>query len=153
MSIFLKKKKGNLKENGFSGEPDKYFKVALEKRKVKLAGWLSRKTSRYSPLQKKIGLIIFCILFGSLSFLILARSVYDRGYKSHFLILHHLRSGMSPAHPHISDSAFVQIERAKHFLDSLRNNDTLKFRVILLNRPALLNNLQMLEKIYQYQNR
>ena len=114
---------------------------------------LRKKTSRYSPLQKKIGFIIFCILFGSLSFLILARSIYDRGYKSHFLILHHLRSGMPPAHPHISDSAFAQIERAKHFLDSLRNNDTLKFRVILLNRPTLLNNLDLLEKIYQYQNR
>jgi hypothetical protein len=31
------------------------------------ASWLNRKTERYSPIKKKIGVVLFCILSGSIS--------------------------------------------------------------------------------------
>jgi hypothetical protein len=153
MSLFIKKKKGNLKDNGFSNKASGRFQEAIEKSKIKVAGWLNQKTNAYSPAQKKVGLIIFCILFGSFCFAMLAGSIRARSIKSHFLIVTHLIPGVQAVHPLISDSLFIRIEKAVHFLDSLRNNDSPKFKAIILNRPTLLNNLHTLENIYHSQNK
>jgi hypothetical protein len=83
MPIFFKKKKGNVESNGF-----------LKSKKIKIAEWLNRRVNNYSPLQKKIGLFGFCILFGALCFYMLRESVYRQSVKNQVLIITHLRSGM-----------------------------------------------------------
>ncbi len=153
MSLFFKKKKANLKENGFSSSPTNHLIKIIEKGKVKLAGWLGHKTNSYSSFKKKTALIIFCMLFGGLCFYMLSSALHSHGFKTRVLILNHLTPGMSPHRPFISDSAFYRIEKAKHLLDSLKLNDTLKFKAILLSKPALPENLQLLENIYQSQKR
>ncbi len=86
MLQFFRKKKGNVEANGFS--------AAVEKKKLKIAGWLNRRINNYSPLQKKIGLFTFCILFGTLCFYMLRESVYRQSFNNRVLITTHLRSGM-----------------------------------------------------------
>jgi hypothetical protein len=153
MSLF-KKKKGNLQEQGFAGQKTDYFQRAVEQRKVKVAGWLNEKTGGWSPFQKKIALIIFCLVFGALSFYILAGSFQGHGFGNRNLVITHLRSGVhSPPGKVIPDSVYQRAERTRAWLDSLKENDTARFRAILLSRPFLLNNLQLIESIYQSQFR
>jgi hypothetical protein len=83
MSIFFKKKKGNLESNGF-----------LMREQVKIAGWLNRRINRFSPFQKKTGLFTFCLLSGICCFLMLRESVLSHSSKNQLLIITHLRSGM-----------------------------------------------------------
>ena len=152
MSLYFKKKRGNLEENGFSNKPADYFREAIEKKKIKLADWLNHKTGAYSPIQKKAALIIFCIFFGGLSFYILTGSIHSHNFNTRALIITHLKSGMPPSRTQvISDTIFRQAQRTKRFLDSLRTNDTAKFKAILLAKPYLLNNLQLIESIYKSQ--
>jgi hypothetical protein len=151
MSLF-KRKKQNLEENGFAGKPKDYFREVIENRKVKAASWLHEKTSSYSPIQKKIALIIFCILFGGLSFYILAGSIHGHDFNNRNLIIDHLHSGTHPPTIHtIPDSLYQKVERVKEWLDSIRQNDPNRFKVILLSKPFLLYNLQLIERIHQSQ--
>jgi len=83
MSIFLKKKKGNLESIGF-----------LKNKQVKIAGWLNRKINGCSSFQKKVGLFTFCLLSGICCFLMLRESVFSHPSKNRLLIITHLRSGM-----------------------------------------------------------
>src|SRR5580704_13300721 len=100
MSIFFRRKIGNLEENGFTGKPPDYFKEVAGRSKIKIAGWLNQKTEGYSPFQKKIALVIFCILFGGMSFYILGRSIHPHNFNTRSLILNHIRSGMPPSRSH-----------------------------------------------------
>jgi hypothetical protein len=151
MSLF-KKKRGNLEENGFSGNQPDYFSQAVERKKEKLAGWLNQKTGGWSPLQKKIALIIFCLIFGALSIHILVGSFHGHGFGNRNLVITHLRSGVhSPPNKVIPDSVYQRAERTRVWLDSLKENDTARLRSILRSRPFLLNNLQLIESIYQSQ--
>src|SRR5258707_2210803 len=99
MSLFYKKKKGNLEENGFSGKPVNHFKEFIENRKQKVAGWLSQKANGYSPFQKKIGLVVFCVLFGSMCFYILSGCIRNRDPKSRVLVITPMHSGVPGQHP------------------------------------------------------
>lgn len=153
MSLF-KKKKGNVQENGYAGKPKDYFREAVENRKVKVANWLQEKTERYSPFQKKTAFIVFCIFIGTASFFILAGSIRSHNFGNRDLIIDHLHSGahQSPAQ-RVSDSVFRKAERTKLWLDSIRRTDSNRFQVILLSNPFLLDNLQLIERIYQSQTR
>jgi hypothetical protein len=154
MSLFFKSKKGNLVENGFAKNRTDYFQEVVEKKKVKLATWLSLKTGGYSPNQKKIALISFCILFGGLSLRILWSSVEVHHSNKPSLVVTHIRSGVrDPFKQHISDSLFQKAKKENKYLDSLRVNDTVKFKAILLAKPYLLQNLELIERIYQSQNK
>ncbi len=154
MPLFFKKKKGNLQTNGFTGYGSNYFMEAIERKKKKLAGWLNRKTAGYSPFQNKFMLAIVCILFGVSSLYILCSHIRGHSLARPAVILQHIRSGM-PVRPSlpVSDSLFKQAEKTKEWLDSVRRNDTLKFKTILLYNPALPDNLQLIEHIYQSQIR
>jgi hypothetical protein len=151
MSLF-KKKKGNLEEQGFAGRKHDYFNLMVERKKVKIAGWLNQKTGGWPGGQKKIALIIFCLLFGAMSVYILAGSFRGHNFGNRNLVITHLRSGVhSPPGKVIPDSVYERAERTRLWLDSLKQNDTARFRVILLSRPLLLNNLQLIESIYHSQ--
>jgi hypothetical protein len=150
MSIFFKKKKGNLEENGFSNKSTAYFKSAVESGKLKIAGWLDQKTSGYSPGHKKAGLIIFCAVFGGLCFYLLTGSIRNRNADIRRLVITRIPGYLQPGHSGaITDSVYHHIEKTKLFLDSLRKNDTLKYKAILLARPGLPDNIRLLEQIYQ----
>src|SRR4030095_3694922 len=149
-----KKKKGNLEENGFASRTKDYFKEAVEKRKIKIASWLQEKSARFSSIQKKAALIVFCIVFGGTSVFILARSIKSYNFNSDNLYIHRQDEKLYPtAIPRISDSAYQRVKRAKQWLDSLKRTDSNRFKVILLSKPYLLENLQFIEHIYQSQSK
>jgi len=152
MLQFFRKKKGNaeVKENAAVNA----FSAAVEKKELKIAGWLNRKTTGWSPVVVKTALVAFCILFGGFCFYILSQSIRKRDIRSHIIVLNHLRSGVQPAHyPPVSDSLFRNALRIKQWLDSLRQNDTVKLKAILIAKPFLLTNLQLIETIYQSQKK
>jgi hypothetical protein len=83
MSIFFKKKKGNLESNGF-----------LKRKQAKITDWLNLRINSCSSFQKKMGLFAFCLLSGVCCFLMLRESVFRHSSKNRLLIITHLRSGM-----------------------------------------------------------
>ncbi|HSZ34317.1 MAG TPA: hypothetical protein VK772_13460 [Puia sp.] len=154
MSIFIKKKKGNLEEQGFRNKPVSRFAETIEKKKMKASAWLGKKIERYSFGRKKTGLIIFCIFFGGLSFYQLASSLGSHSFNSRSLVITHLRSGVhEPPISPIADSVIHKVEKIRLWIDSLLSHDTIKLKAILLARPFLLENIQNLEKLYQYQTK
>jgi hypothetical protein len=154
MAIFIKKKKGNLEERGFSNKPISRLAETIERKKMEAADWLGKKTEGYSIGRKKAGLIIFCIFFGGLGIYLLASSVRIHSFNSRSLVITHLRSGVhEPATSPIADSVFRKAAQTRLWLDSLRRHDTLRFKAILLAKPFLLEKLQVLEKLYQYQTK
>ena len=148
MAIFIKKKKRNLEEQGFSNKPISRFAETIEKKKMVAAAWLGKKTEGYSPARMKAGLIIFCIFFSCLGLYLLASSIRGHSFNSRSLVITHLRSGVhEPATSPIADSVFRKAEQTKLWLDSLRSHDTLRFKAILLAKPFLLENLRLLERL------
>lgn len=156
MLQFFRKKKENIEVKGNpvvnrNTETDG-FSAAVEKKKLKIAGWLNRKTTGWSPGILKTALVAFCLLFGTFCFYILSQSVRKRDTRSHIIVLNHLHSGVQPVgYPVVSDSLFRKALRMKQWLDSLRRDDTIKLKAILLAKPYLMTNLQLIESIYQSQ--
>jgi|SRR5450432_1303199 len=97
MSLFFKKNKGNVEPNGFS--------EAVEKRKLKVAEWLNRKTKGCTPLNIKIGFVVFFLIFGGISLYNLLHSFRPSGIRTHIIVLTHLHAGVPMPHsPPMSDS-------------------------------------------------
>jgi hypothetical protein len=154
MAIFIKKKKSNLEEQGFSNKPINRVAETIERKKMEAAAWLGKKTEEYSIGRKKAGLIIFCIFFSCLGIYQLASTIRGHSFNSRSLVITHLKSGVhEPVTSPIADSVFQKAEQTRIWLDSLRRHDTLRFKAILLARPFLLEKLQVLEKLYQYQTK
>jgi hypothetical protein len=155
MSIFIKmKKKGNVEEQGFMETPVNRFTESIEKRKLRVAGWLRKKTAGYSPARKKIGLFIFCIFFGGLSIYILASSVHGHSFNTRSLLLMHFNSGVhDPDYSPVNDSILRKAKKIKLWMDSVRKKDTVRFKAIMLAEPFLLERLNMMEKLYDPQTK
>jgi hypothetical protein len=154
MTLFIKKKKENLQEQGFSKKVANRFSEAVEKKKLTIAGWLGRKTERYSSAQKRTGLIVFCLVFSFLFILLLGNSIHGHHFNYRSIVVTHLRSGVhDPLSPPLTDSVFRKVEQMREWLDSLKENDTPRFKAILLSKPYLLDNLQLLEQLYQIQSK
>jgi hypothetical protein len=95
----------------------------------------------------KLIMIFFCIAIIFAAWYIFRNHFPDSGFKRQVLIL-------TRFHPHIiSDSVYQRVQRTKIFLDSLRRFDSVKLRAILLARPGLPGHIQLLERIYQLQNK
>jgi hypothetical protein len=154
MTLFIKKKKENLQEQGFSKKVANRFSEAVEKKKVTIAGWLSRKTESYSTPQKRTGLIVFCMVFAFLFILLLGNSIHGHHFNYRSIVVTHLKSGVhDQLSPPLTDSIFRKVERTREWLDSLIKTDTPRFKAILLSKPYLLENLQVLEQLYQLQSK
>jgi hypothetical protein len=153
MNLFIKKKKGNLEEQGFHRQPKNRFNETIEKNKIKIAGWLGKKTERYSTAQKRTGLVIFCALFAFLFMLLLGSSLRRNHFTWRTMDLIHPGTGVrGPLSDPAIDSVRKKVEMTGSWLDSLRKTDTAKFKAILLSKPYLLENLRVLEQLYHIQS-
>ena len=153
MSIFTKKK-GNLEENGFGSQRKSYVQKAVDQKKKVVAAWLQQVSKGLTQNQQKLVLVVFSLLFGGICVAILSGSFHNPGFNNTNLIIHHLHAPFPPAAgPPISDSAYYRVKRARLWLDSLRQSDTARYRLILLSRPMLLDNLVLIERIYQSQKK
>ena len=100
-----------------------------------------------SAFKLKLVMIFFCIAIIFTGWYAFRNHFPDSVFKRQVLIL-------TRFHPHIiSDSVYQRVQRTKLFLDSLRRFDTIKLRAILLARPGLSDHIQLLEHIYQLQNK
>ena len=134
------------------------------------ASWLNRKEERYSPIKKKIGVILFCILSGSISLYIIvspmlgnpapqSRFIFHRpiflkpiqGHSSNHIPGHlpGLIPGFMPSHIGKSDPPTDHPVISKQLyerIEAFKNNDSL-----MKADPQLLDSILAFEQLYQSQ--
>jgi hypothetical protein len=138
MSIFVKKKKGNLTPLGFSGGRVSRLSRTLEKKKRILAAFLDKKINGYSAAQKKTGLLLFCIFFSSLSIYQLEHSFHGLLFSSPPPGILHIGSSFPGGRsPSLTASGSFQYQKNKIGLDSLRIQDSTALKDVLLINPLL----------------
>ncbi len=148
MYIFRKRKKSDPVPRGFAAKKSIGWNRILEKKKAALAVWLGQKINACSVSQKKAGLILFCLLFGSWSIMQLVPLFYPHPFPSHFLFITHLRSP-DPSELSFSDSLIRRAKNAAHWLDSLKVPDSPSIKAIFLTKPVLPE--KTLEDFYPFQ--
>lgn len=108
----------------------------------------------------KIMLIVFCVTAGGYSVYLLANSILKKDSKQEVFKIeqvdvpkHFDKSGeetiMSEAI--IDEQTYNQIQEFKKYMDSIRVHERKEYDSIIINRPGLLDSVQMLEQIYQSQ--
>jgi hypothetical protein len=154
MPIFIKKKKGNLTPLGFAGKRVSGLTRILEKQKSAIASRLNKRINRYSHIQKKTGLVLFCVFFGSLFVYQLGRSFNSHLFTGLTPVITHLRSSSTdPKEFTLSDSLLSKAKRTRQWLDSLQSHDSAAFKVILLSKPLLLKTIRQTESLYPPQTK
>ena len=130
---FTKKRKGNLVANG-------------------VANWLGQKTKTSSNRQRKIGLVVFCVL--SSCYLISGLSSHENIFpvpaESRTIVL---PKGGQNNRVLISPLEIEHIRKANELLDSLRSHDSARFQDLIQHNPEILENIRQLESYYQSQNK
>jgi hypothetical protein len=120
--------------------------------------WLNRKTEQWPPVKKKIGLVLFCIVSGSISLYIIVspmmgdspaqpRFVFQRpfffpdrrGHLPNHMLNHIGKPDLPTDHPAISKQLYDRIE-------AFKNNDSL-----MKAHPRLLDSIHAFEQLYQSQ--
>lgn len=120
-----------------------------------LAAWLQQKTNGLSSKKVKIFLLIFCLIFFSVSILVMYQSFKTDNRNLYFIspirtipLLKEQR-----LRPVINEQEFKRIHGFKIYLDSLQTTakGKLKFDSLLSARPHLTDTINYLENIYYEQ--
>lgn len=105
----------------------------------------------------KAVLIVFCITAGGFSLYLLADSIFKKDNKQQVFKIdkvdvpkHFDKSGEETITPDaaIDEQTYNQIQEFKRYMDSIRIHSMKEYDSILINRPGLLDSVQMLEQIY-----
>ncbi len=105
----------------------------------------------------KIVLIVFCITTGGYSLYLLANSVFKKDSKQQAFKVeqvdvpkHFDKTGEEKIMPEaaIDEQTYNQIQDFKKYMDSIRIHKRKEYDSIILNRPGLLDSVQVLEQIY-----
>lgn len=105
----------------------------------------------------KTVLIIFCITAGGYSLYLLASSIFKKEDKQQVIKIdqvdvpkHFDKSGDETIMPEatIDEQTYNQIQNFKRYMDSIRVHSRKEYDSIIINRPGLLDSVQMLEQIY-----
>lgn len=126
------------------------------------ADFMQRRTERLSDNGKRIVLIMFCLMAGSLSIYPVANSFTE----PRFARFHILQLSPSPNSGKagdentrvdigISKSDYQRLERFRHYMDSLAASTAGRrtYDGILIHRSGLMDSLYLIEKLYQLQNK
>lgn len=121
----------------------------------KFASWLQQKTIQYSPKKLTILLTAFCFVFIGESLLIIYHSLGQKHFNSYFItpIRPMILLREKKYQPLISEKEYNAIHSFKMHLDSLKATagGKLKFDSLLLNRPHLIDSINLLENLYYEQ--
>jgi hypothetical protein len=149
--------------------------VPILKRLIKLkmnrlmdscVSWLNRKTESCPPIKKKIGIVLFCLLSGSIClYIIVSPMLNDSSAHSRFLFQRPLFLTHIPAHRsnHFQNPILNQIpihigkpdlptdppiisKQLYERIESFKNNDSL-----MKADPRLLDSIHAFEQLYQSQ--
>lgn len=123
------------------------IKYRIEFHAKQLASWLTTKASGWSPLQKKIGVAVFCLLFSWSSLYILVTTIVQSSVHRSAIgiqlprVPRHIGKAQKPEnYPLIPKALFDRIE-------AFKNSDSLG-----QTSPGLLDTIHEFEHIYQLQS-
>jgi len=109
------------------------------------ANWLTRKTERLSLGKKKIGLLLFCLLFGGISIYIVLMPMIGSSFHVSSVVFQrpsipkHIGKANRKPNNTISKKFYDRIE-------ALKNDDSL-----MRAHPQLLDSIHLFEQLYQSQ--
>jgi hypothetical protein len=117
---------------------------------------LNKQTEKLSPLQKKIAVILFCLLCSLISAHIIIKTILlktpDTVLIHHHFTAPHIGKSNDPHQPFsILPDDFNRIEWIKKELDSLAVTDKPSYDSIISLHPGIMDTIALFEKIYQSQ--
>ncbi len=119
------------------------------------AAWLQQKTNGFSSKRVKIFLLVFCLIFLSVSIIVMYQSF--KKDNTNFYFISPIRTipllKEQRIRPAINEQEFKRIHSFKMYLDSLQTTakGKLKFDSLLSTRPHLTDTINYLENIYYEQ--
>ena len=136
------------------------IREAINKRLRQLSDYLERRSNTLSIKTKRIGFFSFCLLFGTVSLIVLLKGFFSNNSSVAFTsITVPAYAGKPNKDFHndesvISKEEFEHIEVFKHYLDSLKGTRSgkLLFDSLMIARPHLLDSISLLENMYQIQS-
>lgn len=163
LSLFRNKKKQKaVIENTAQDKMAKNVVEKLFRLQQRWAAFMARHTERLSVKWKVIVLFFFCLCFGGLSILFIARSLVNNNAVSF-----HVTQVKTPQHigkagdektkaiSIVTKEEFEKIKRFRKYMDSLVRSPSGKksYDSILINRPGLMDSIILIENIYQSQTK
>ncbi len=163
LSLFRNKKKQKaILENTAQDRIAKNVVGKLLRLQERWAAFMYRHTERLSVKWKLIVLFFFCLCYGGLSILFIARSLMNNRATSFYVT-----QGKIPQHigksgdektkviTIVTKEEYVKIQHFRKYMDSLAKSPSGKklYDVILINRPGLMDSIILIENIYQSQNK
>jgi hypothetical protein len=139
----------NVLAEKLSGKLNKFKKTICDK--------LNDQFKNYSSRKKKILLIGFCILFGSLSICIIVNTFYEKSLSRSIPALnpgsipYHIGKNFHQPGAIIDEPTYIRVEHFKKYLDSLKINNIGRYTEIMNARPHLLDSIIAFERIYLLQ--
>jgi hypothetical protein len=133
---------------------------SLNNKLHKFSDYLQGRSEHISLQSKRVGLFVFCLLFGCISICIIIKSIADR---QSTISIHAItvpsnidksNNGLRQQQAIVSEKEFHRIELFKHYMDSLQKNLTGRclFDSIMKARPHLIDSIRLLENMYQLQS-
>ena len=124
---------------------------------MRVSSWASRHAEKLSPTRKKIAVIIFCVLFMSLSICIAINTLSKSGVRAlpvmPVRIPLYIDKNIKAPSAFISDASYQRIEQFKKYLDSISVADKKNYDAIIDAWPGLIDSIGMFEKIYLSQSK
>jgi hypothetical protein len=129
----------------------------LNKFKKTISDKLNDQVKNYSDRKKKILLIGFCILFGSISLCIIVNIFYEKSLSKSIPSLnpasvpYHIGKNFHQPAAMIDEITYWRVEHFKLYLDSLKVHEIGRYTEIMNTRPHLMDSIIAFEKIYLLQ--
>lgn len=162
LSFFRKEKiSANTKQNAAQDKLANRIVSACIRWQQKWADFMQRRAERLSANGKRIALVLFCLVSGSLSLYLIANSLLKRRPSNiHIVQLSQSHNAAKAGDENIkakiiiSKGDYQKIQRFRYYMDSLSNNSSGRrtYDSILIHRSGLMDSLYLIEKIYQSQN-
>ncbi len=129
------------------------IKAAFNKQHKRAADFLNQRCAKFSTRQLTLGLILFCIVFGtSIAFTIWHsfESFAGRQKQTQISVPKHIGTKDTLV-PILLSRELFSIQRFRAYLDSLQHTSSgqKKLDNIRFHRPGLLDSLQLVEHFYQ----
>ncbi len=132
----------------------------IDKEQHKWANYLNGKTAKTSQTSKLIGLILFCLLFGGSSILLIVRGFNNKSENVKiekisvlsYVITKDTANAFIPV-PILTSKEYRNIQRFKKSMDSLQTTSEgkLKYDSICKARPGLMDSIDYTEQIFLHQ--
>lgn len=132
--------------------------IAMDRQQRKAANYLNNKVSVFSAKQLKMGLILFCVLFGSSTIYIIWKSIYQ---PAKIIVVKPIEQPGHAVLPkeHLGESAMLNATELRSIINFQKYIDSLQrtqkgrmiYDSIMSERPGLLDSLSLIQQLFSEQ--